>query len=381
MMGQFVMSTRIYMGKSSLDEIKQLGIKRAYIICDPFMEKCGRAKELEALLQQQGAQTMVFSEVVPDPSIEVVTKAIYGMGQFDPDGIVALGGGSAIDTAKAAGQLYAAMHNGKRPVLAAVPTTSGTGSEVTSFAVISDTQAQVKYALRDPALVPDAAFLDPELTASVPPAITADTGMDVLTHALEAYVSVKADDFTDACAEKAIRLVWKYLERAVTNGSDTEAREHMHNASCLAGIAFSNASLGICHSMAHALGAAFHIPHGRSNALLLPYVIAYNANLDRQENSAALLRYAQIAELLNIGGGTPKAAVHNLIRQIRTMMKRIGIPYYVTDLSIEKEAFEQAVDAMAEKAMNDNCTPTNPRVPQKEEIESLYKELCKGGFV
>lgn len=380
-MGQFIMSTRIYMGKSSLEEIKQLGIKRAYIICDPFMEKCGRAKELAEILQQQGAQTEIFSEVIPDPSIEIVTKTIHGMQQFNPDGIVALGGGSAIDTAKAAGQLYAAMNGSQRPILAAVPTTSGTGSEVTSFAVISDTQAQVKYALRDSALVPDAAFLDPELTASVPPAITADTGMDVLTHALEAYASIKADDFTDACAEKAVRLVWKYLERAVIDGSDMEAREHMHNASCLAGIAFSNASLGICHSMAHALGAAFHIPHGRSNALLLPHIIAYNADLDRQEDSAALLRYAQIAELLNIGGGTPKAAVHNLIRQIRTMMKRIGIPYYVTDLSIEKETFEQSISAMAEKALNDNCTPTNPKIPQKEEIENLYKELCKGGSV
>ncbi len=381
MMGQFLMSTQIHMGKSSLEEIKQLGIKRAYIICDPFMEKCGRAKELAGILQEQDAQTEIFSEVVPDPSIEIVTKAIHGMQQFKPDGIVALGGGSAIDTAKAASQLYAAMHNGQRPILAAVPTTSGTGSEVTSFAVISDTQAHVKYALRDEALVPDAAFLDPELTASVPPAITADTGMDVLTHALEAYVSVKADDFTDACAEKAVRLVWEYLERAVTDGSDMEAREHMHNASCLAGIAFSNVSLGVCHSMAHAFGAEFHIPHGRSNALLLPHVIAYNAKLDQQEDCTALLRYAKIAEILNIGGGTPKAEVHNLIRQIKTLMKRIGIPYYVTDLSIEQEAFEQAINSMAEKAMNDNCTPTNPRVPVKEEIESLYKELCKGGFV
>ena len=221
MMGQFLMSTRIYTGEASLEEIEHLGLKRAYIICDPFMEKCGRAGELAAMLNGAGAETRIFSEVVPDPSIEVVAKAIQGMKEFEPDGIIALGGGSAIDTAKAAGHLYGSMNGEGRPLLAAVPTTSGTGSEVTSFAVISDTKAQAKYALRDQALVPDAAFLDPRLTSSVPPAITADTGMDVLTHGLEAYVSAKADDFTDAviaayqqvlekCA--AHRIMWLQLD-------------------------------------------------------------------------------------------------------------------------------------------------------------------------
>ena len=260
-MGQFLMSTRVYMGESSMEEVKGLGIRRAYIICDPFMEKCGRAGELAGLLAEAGAESEIFSKVVPDPSIEVVTMAIQGMKAMKPDAVLALGGGSAIDTAKAASHLYASMNSGEKPMLIAVPTTSGTGSEVTSFAVISDTQAKVKFALVDQALVPDVALLDPDLTASVPPSITADTGTDVLTHGLEAYVSTKADDFTDACAEKAIKLVWEYLERAVADGSDMEAREHMHNASCLAGIAFSNASLGICHSLAHALGAHFHIPH------------------------------------------------------------------------------------------------------------------------
>jgi len=380
-MGQFLMNTWIHTGESSLEEIARLGIRKAYIICDPFMEKCGRAQELAAMLQKMGTEIQIFSEVVPDPSIEVVAKAIQGMKELGPDGIIALGGGSAIDTAKAAGHLYGSMNGGARPLLAAVPTTSGTGSEVTSFAVISDTKAQVKYALRDQALVPDAAFLDPRLTLSVPPAVTADTGMDVLTHGLEAYVSVKADDFTDACAEKSIRLVWEYLERAVLDGSDMEAREHMHNASCLAGIAFSNASLGICHSMAHALGACFHIPHGRSNALLLPHVIAYNAGLEESGENEALLRYQTIAGMLGIGGGTPKAAVHGLIRHIRNLMKRIRIPAYVTELSVESETFVAAIPEMTEKALKDNCTATNPRVPAREELEYLYKKLCKGGSV
>ena len=377
-MGQFLMSTRVYMGESSMEEVKGLGIHRAYIICDPFMEKCGRAGELAGLLAEAGAESEIFSKVVPDPSIEVVTMVIQGMKAMKPD---ALGGGSAIDTAKAASHLYASMNSGEKPMLIAVPTTSGTGSEVTSFAVISDTQAKVKYALVDQALVPDVALLDPDLTASVPPSITADTGTDVLTHGLEAYVSTKADDFTDACAEKAIKLVWEYLERAVADGSDMEAREHMHNASCLAGIAFSNASLGICHSLAHALGAHFHIPHGRANALLLTHIIGYNAGLELVEDSETLLRYEKIANMLGIGGGTPKAAVYGLIRQIKNLMQRIHIPAYVTDLSVDREAFETAIPEMAGRAMEDNCTVTNPRTPSQTELENLYKNLCKGGPV
>ena len=380
-MGQFLMSTRVYMGESSMEEVKGLGIRRAYIICDPFMEKCGRAGELAGLLAEAGAESEIFSKVVPDPSIEVVTMAIQGMKAMKPDAVLALGGGSAIDTAKAASHLYASMNSGEKPMLIAVPTTSGTGSEVTSFAVISDTQAKVKYALVDQALVPDVALLDPDLTASVPPSITADTGTDVLTHGLEAYVSTKADDFTDACAEKAIKLVWEYLERAVADGSDMEAREHMHNASCLAGIAFSNASLGICHSLAHALGAHFHIPHGRANALLLTHIIGYNAGLELVEDSETLLRYEKIANMLGIGGGTPKAAVYGLIRQIKILMQRIHIPAYVTDLSVDREAFETAIPEMAGRAMEDNCTVTNPRTPSQTELENLYKNLCKGGPV
>lgn len=380
-MGQFLMSTRVYMGESSMEEVKSLGIHRAYIICDPFMEKCGRAGELAGLLSEAGAETEIFSKVVPDPSIEVVTMAIQGMKAMRPDAVLALGGGSAIDTAKAASHLYASMNSGEKPMLIAVPTTSGTGSEVTSFAVISDTQAKVKYALVDQSLVPDVALLDPNLTASVPPSITADTGMDVLTHGLEAYVSTKADDFTDACAEKAIRLVWEYLERAVSDGSDMEAREHMHNASCLAGIAFSNASLGICHSLAHALGAHFHIPHGRANALLLTHVIGYNAGLELVEDSETLLRYEKIANMLGIGGGTPKAAAYGLIRQIKNLMQRIHIPAYVTDLNVDREAFEAAIPEMAKRAMEDNCTVTNPRTPAVADLENLYKNLCKGGPV
>ena len=206
-MEQFIMKTKIYMGEACLLQLNSLGIRRAYIICDPFMEKSGKASEIAGLLKENGAVSQVFSKVVPDPTIDVVTQGIEEMQAFAPDTVIALGGGSAIYTAKAVCHLYAAMKQEQRPQLVAVPTTSGTGSEVTSFAVISDPEAQAKYPLRDASMVPDAAFLDPALTATVPSGITADTGMDVLTHGLEAYVSTQSGDFTDACAEKAVRRI------------------------------------------------------------------------------------------------------------------------------------------------------------------------------
>lgn len=378
-MEQFVMNTKVYMGASCIDKIKELPVNKAYIICDPYMAQSGKVNWITELLQERGSCFEVFSEVVPDPTIEVVSKAIGGMKCFKPDAVIALGGGSAIDTAKAASHIYTQMGNEKL-FLIAVPTTSGTGSEVTNFSVISDPQAQAKYPLRSDSMVPDVAFLDPRFTVSVPPHITADTGMDVLTHALEAYVSTNAGDFTDACAEKAVKLVWNNLARTVEEGSDMGARTRMHNASCLAGVAFNGASLGLCHSMAHALGARFHIPHGRSNAILLPHVISYNAGLEEAGDQEACGRYVAIANMLGIAAGTDKATVHGLLRHIRILMNKIKIPQQITDLNIDKDEFDQAVREMAEKALADNCTLTNPRVPKAEEIEAIYRKLCKGGY-
>lgn len=378
-MEQFVMNTKVYMGSSCLDKIKELPVERAYIICDPFMAQSGKVSMITDLLTEKGSSFEVFSEVVPDPTIEVVSKAIGKMKCFGPDAVIALGGGSAIDTAKAASNIYTHMGNEKL-YLIAVPTTSGTGSEVTNFSVISDPEAQAKYPLRSDSMVPDAAFLDPRFTVSVPPHITADTGMDVLTHALEAYVSTNAGDFTDACAEKAVRLVWNYLACTVAEGSDMEARTHMHNASCLAGVAFNGASLGLCHSMAHALGARFHIPHGRSNAILLPHVISYNAGLEEAGEYEACGRYMEIANMLGIAAGTEKATVHGLVRHIRNLMNKIKIPQQITDLNVDRDEYLQAVEEMAEKALHDNCTLTNPRVPTAKDIADIYRKLCKGGF-
>ena len=360
-MEQFIMKTKIYMGEACLLQLNSLGIRRAYIICDPFMEKSGKASEIAGLLKENGAVSQVFSKVVPDPTIDVVTQGIEEMQAFAPDTVIALGGGSAIDTAKAVCHLYAAMKQEQRPQLVAVPTTSGTGSEVTSFAVISDPEAQAKYPLRDASMVPDAAFLDPALTATVPSGITADTGMDVLTHGLEAYVSTQSGDFTDACAEKAVRMVWEYLEQAVADGGNMDARAHMHNASCLAGVAFNGASLGICHSLAHALGARFHIPHGRSNAILLPSVIQFNSRV-------CMSRYAQIARALGLPGATDKQLTDSLVEAVRAMNAKLGIAQTYQANGVSEEDFKAHCQAIAHNAVLDPCTASNPRPVSDEEM-------------
>ena len=376
-MKEFTMNTKIYMGEGFSKKIAEFPMHKAFIFCDPYMHQSGKTNLITDQLNQMKVEYQIFADVVPDPDLNVIQKGLNLLNAFQPDTVFALGGGSAMDTAKAVAHLYATSHHIRRPQMIAIPTTSGTGSEVTSFAVISDRDAGSKYPLVDEALIPDVVFLDPELTMTVPASITADTGMDVLTHGIEAFVSTNANDFTDAMAEKAIRTVWDYLERCVSEGGDLDARLHMHNASCMAGAAFNVASLGICHSMAHALGGQFHLPHGRCNAVLLPIIIAYNAGLDLPGENDALLRYLEIARLLGISAGTNKATVLRLIQQIRQMMERIGIPTHFADLGIEKDAFLAAIDSMTENALKDRCTVTNPRVPTADHIRQLYRKLSQ----
>lgn len=374
-MEEFVMSTRVYMGEGSCEKIREFKMNRAFVFCDSFMFQSGMTNLITSKLQDMQTEYEIFSEVVPDPDLSVIRKGLNRVAFFKPDIVFAFGGGSAMDTAKAVVYLYCKMNHVKRPKLIAMPTTSGTGSEVTAFAVISDREAGTKYPLIDSDMIPDAVFLDPRLTATVPASITADTGMDVFTHGMEAFVSVRANDFTDAMAEKSMRTVWDYLERCVSNGGDMDARAHMHNASCMAGAAFNAASLGICHSMAHALGAQFHLPHGRCNAVLLPIVIEYNAGLEMPGRTDALLRYLDIARLLGITAGTNKATIHEMVRQIRAFISRIGIPIHFADLGIDSELYLQAVDAMTIRALEDRCTATNPRTPTAEEIKQLFMKF------
>lgn len=376
-MKDFIMSSKIYMGEQSCSKIKEYDIKKALVICDPFMETSGKVKLLTKNLDAANINYEVYSKIKPDPDLSIIKDCLNHTIGSKPDTIICFGGGSAIDTAKAVSLLYSNMEGNKKPTLIAIPTTSGTGSEVTSFAVISDKDAGVKYPLISNEIIPNVVFLDSALTETVPPSVTADTGLDVLTHALEAFVSTKANDFTDANAEKAIKMVFKYLERCVANGSDMDARDHMHNASCMAGIAFNTASLGICHSMAHALGERFHLPHGRCNALLLPFVIEYNAELDTDHESAALDRYYEISTMLGIQAGTKKATVHNFIRQIRNLMIKVGIPTHFSEIGIEPEAFLEAINHMSENALKDRCTETNPKIPTLDEFKLLYLRFYK----
>lgn len=375
-MNNYYVKPRIYTDKSGLREVlKQAG--RAFIITDRFMYESGKVSYLTEPLEEMGIAYQVFSEVKPDPDIATVTKGISIMLDFHPQILLALGGGSAIDAAKAMNYLSARQGLAEKCLFVAIPTTSGTGSEVSKFSVISDPEKSAKYPLVEDDMLPDAAILDAELVKSVPPAVTADTGIDVLTHAIEAFVSTEANDFTDAAAEKAIKLVRSNLLRVYHEPDNLEARQKMHHASCLAGMAFSNAGLGLNHSMAHTLGAHFHIPHGRANGILLPYVMAFNAGcLDKL--TAAARRYAVIARLVKIDGSSIRQSAFSVVRSTKQMIRRLGIPESIKAAGIEKEDFERVLDEMAEAAYQDSCTRTNPRACSKDEIRELFMRAYTG---
>ncbi|MDT2524382.1 1-propanol dehydrogenase PduQ [Enterococcus raffinosus] len=378
-METFKMPTKIYSGNQAINALKDFDYQRVLVICDPFMVVSGMVKKVTTILTESEIAFQLFSEIVPDPTIEVVTKGVAYAAGFQPDAVLALGGGSALDTAKAVRQIYQQVEQEKKIQLICVPTTSGTGSEVTSFAVISDPSVNGKYALVDDGMIPEIAILDPAFTLTVPSGVTADTGIDVLTHTLEAYVSTDATDFTDACAEKAMRIIWQDLDKVVADRENKELREKIHNASCLAGMAFSEASLGICHSLAHALGGRFHIPHGRANAILLPHVISFNAGIAGDFASPALTKYAEAANLLGLRSVTERTTVSLLIAGIQKLTRKFEVPKYVTELGIDEEEYLAAIPEMAEAALKDKCTLTNPRKVTREDLAGIYSRICRGG--
>ena len=375
-MKRFNIKTEILFGEGALDYLKELKNKKVFIVTDPFMVKSGTIEKLTNNLKS--SEVFVFSEIVPDPPIELVVSGIEMLKDFNPDVVIALGGGSAIDATKAIIDFSKKLVKLNDIKFIAIPTTSGTGSEVTSFSVITDKQKGVKYPLVSDELLPDIAILDPELVKTVPNFITADTGMDVLTHALEAYVSKNATDFSDALAEKAATLVFKYLLKAYENGNDIEAREKMHNASCLAGLAFNEASLGVNHGIAHVLGGKFHVPHGRTNSILLPHVIEYNANItsyNSKEFSEAAEKYAKIAKMVGLQGSNTRGLVKNLVNEIKKMQKAMNMPTTLRECKVNCDELKSLENEIAQLALKDACTESNPRVPDENDIISILNKI------
>ncbi|HWR22607.1 MAG TPA: bifunctional acetaldehyde-CoA/alcohol dehydrogenase [Feifaniaceae bacterium] len=407
----FKIPPKIYFEENSVQYLEHMpNISRAFIVTDPMMVQLKYVDKVLYYLRKRKiyCHSEIFSEVEPDPSVDTIMRGVKAMNVFQPDVIIALGGGSAIDAAKGMWLFYEypdtsfdglrlrfldirkrAFHFpnlGKKAQMVAIPTTSGTGSEVTSFSVITDkANGNIKYPLADYELTPDVAIIDPQFVRTLPKSIVADTGMDVLTHAIEAYVSILASDYTNGLAIKAIELVFKYLYRSYSDPNDTVAREKMHNASCIAGMAFTNAFLGINHSLAHKLGGEFHIPHGRANAVLLPHVIAYNAQkptkfaaFPKYGKFVADVRYAQIARYLGFPGTTEAEQISSLIGEIKNLMRKMNVPLSIRDCGVAEAAFLSKVPSLAERAFEDQCTTANPRYPLIAELEDIYKKAYYG---
>lgn len=371
--------TELHVGKGALQQLSHYKNEHILVVADPFLKTSGT---LDAILANfdDSNDIVVFTDIVPDPPIETVVAGIKSAGDKPISIVLSIGGGSAIDASKA--MYYFAKKQGafSEAILIAIPTTSGTGSEVTSFSVITDAERGTKYPLVTKEILPDVAILDADLVLSLPGNITADTGMDVLTHAIEAYVSTKATDFSDALAEKAIKLVFEYLPKAYKNGQDVEAREKMHAASTLAGMAFNTASLGINHSLAHAAGAKFHVPHGRLNSILMPHVIQYNAgiefnNRNRQATDKTVAnRYQDIAKLLGCSASSPVSGVRQLVEAIKKLQRKLEMPTSLREYGVKADAFAQYKVEISEAALHDGCTPTNPRVPTAEELLKVLEK-------
>ncbi len=350
---------------------------RAFIVSDSIMDQLGYLKTAVDHLAKAGISSVSFTEVRPDPDVKLIADGMKAFMESGADVLVAIGGGSSIDAAK--GILYFASKMNqpdgkefKRPLFIAIPSTSGTGSEVTNFSVI--TSEDGKVCIVDEFITPDIAILDSTCIQHVPQRVVVDTGIDVLVHAIEAYVSTMATDFTDALAEKAIKLIFENLEILHRDVKNATARDRVQNASCMAGMAFTNANLGITHSLAHALGGTFHIPHGRSNALMLSAVMEYNADLRGSANGYAAERYAKLADLLKLPARTAREGTVHLIREVNRLKKALKIEDNLRSLGIDQSEFENALANMTDAAIADRCTPTNPRQPSGEDLVRIYQQ-------
>ncbi len=405
---------KIYIKKGclpvALDELKNvMGKKKAFIVTDTFLYENGYTKAITDKLDEMGIAHQTFFNVAPDPTLACAMMGAEQMRAFNPDTIIALGGGSAMDAAKIMWVMYEhpeadfmdmAMRfidirkrvytfpkMGEKAYFIAIPTSAGTGSEVTPFAVITDEQSGVKYPLADYELLPNMAIVDTDLHMSAPKGLTAASGIDAVTHALEAYASMLATDYTDGLALQSLKKVFKYLPRAYDNGqTDVEAREKMANAATIAGLAFANAFLGVCHSMAHKLGAFHHLPHGVANALMIGEVIRFNASetpvkmgtFSQYDHPHTLARYAEVADALGVKGKTDEDKVNGLIALIEELKEKVGIKKNIKDYGIDEKVFLDTLDEMVEQAFDDQCTGANPRYPLMSEIREMYLNAYYG---
>ena len=400
----FKVPSKIYFERDAIEYLHQMKeMKKALIVTDRSLVDLGYVQKVIDQLQLRTPEVpyQLFCDVEPDPSIQTVLKGVELMRSFEPDTIIALGGGSSMDCAKGIWLFYEQPQVnfndlkqkfmdirkrafqypelGRKAKLICIPTTSGTGSEVTPFAVITDKVEHKKYPLTDYSLTPTVAIIDPAFVMNLPRSIAADTGMDVLTHATEAYVSTLASDYTDGLAIQAIKMVFKYLERSYNNGkNDPEAREKMHNASCLAGMAFANAFLGMNHSMAHKIGGEFHVPHGRANAILLPYTIRYNGQKPQKLSTwpkynyyCADERYAEIARILGLPASTVEEGVESYAKAVGELGKRVGIKMNFQSQGLDRDTYMAQVEKLAYLAYEDQCSPANPRVPMVEDMKKI----------
>lgn len=387
----------------ALDELKDMGKKKAFIVTDKVLFDLGYTNKVTEVLERNGIQFKVFCDVEPDPTLRCARAGAEEMLSFNPDVVISLGGGSAMDAAKIMWvmyehpevefedlamtfmdirkRIYKFPTMGQKAMMVAIATSAGTGSEVTPFAVITDEQTGVKYPLADYELTPDMAIVDAELMMTSPRGLTACAGVDVLVHALEAYVSIMASEYTNGLALEAIRLVFKYLPDAYSEGTtNVKAREKMAHASCMAGMAFSNAFLGICHSMAHKLGAFHHLPHGMANSLLINEVIKFNscdaptkqAAFAQYKYPNAACRYAKVADYLGLGGNTDAEKVELLVKAIEELQRKLNMPMTIKEAGVEEDKFRADLDSMVEQAFDDQCTGANPRYPLMSELKEMY---------
>lgn len=378
-MNMFKIPESIYFGENAMEALKTLQGKKAVIVTGgSSMKKFGFIAQTQALLGEAGIESMVFDGVEPNPSVQTVVKGAQAMREFEPDWIIAIGGGSALDAAKIMWCFYEhpqldftdIIPVGSMPALrtkakfVAIPSTSGTASEITAFSVITDLENHIKYPIVSAHIVPDVAIIDPALPAKMPPHITANTGMDVMAHALEAFASTVANDYSDPLAMRAIKLVFENIETAYKQGDDMTARDNMHNASTLAGMAFSNVSLGLVHSLAHKIGGEFGVTHGLANAILMPYIIEYN----KQSTD----KYGEIERYLGL---------ECIESELRALNAKLDIPLTfkeIDEVNIQEDEFLAVLDRMSQNAFDDPCTLTNPGTPTAADVKEIYRRAYYG---